>query len=184
MFLWVFIWTPVITVPGVADPPYGLIFTCFMFACMFGSKLYEILSPYAEVSSLLLTATVSAAVAHFMMLQGLPEKRTSFLLTQFILFEICVGLYFPAAGTLKGRVVPESCRATLYNIFRVPLNVIVVLALLFKAEPADTLLLTSTLLGVSALLTLGARKYLSAGKTARMPDYEPVTSTEVGASSV
>lgn len=184
MFLWVFIWTPVITVPGVADPPYGLIFTCFMFACMFGSKLYEILSPYAEVSSLLLTATVSAAVAHFMMLQGLPEKRTSFLLTQFILFEICVGLYFPAAGTLKGRVVPETCRATLYNIFRVPLNVVVVLALLFKAEPADTLLLTSTLLGVSGMLTLGARKYLSSGKTARIPDYEPVNATEVGASGV
>ena len=51
-----------------------------------------------------MTATVSAAVAHFMMLQGLPEKRTSFLLTQFILFEICVGLYFPAAGTLKVHV--------------------------------------------------------------------------------
>lgn len=181
MYLWVFIWTPVITIEGVEKPPYGLIFTCFMVACMFGSKLFEILSRYMEASALLLMATSTACVAHFMMLQGLPEKRTSFLLTQFILFEICVGLYFPAAGTLKGRIVPESCRATIYNLFRVPLNVIVVLALLFKAEPPDTLLLTTMLLAVAGVLALGLRKYAGSGmKPIGRDGYDPVGADEIG----
>ena len=62
----------------------------------------------------------------------------------FNLFEVCCGLYFPvslvkgptntfptlsliqAIGTLRGRYVPEETRATVMNIFRVPLNLIVV----------------------------------------------------------
>merc|ERR1711959_779919 len=109
---------------------------------------------------------------------GLAEKRIAFILTQFVLFEITVGMYFPACGTLKGKIVPESCRATLYNIFRIPLNVVVVLALLFKAEPADTLLLTTTLLCVSALLSIGLRKYVLVGlKGGR--EYNPVVSEDV-----
>merc|ERR1719198_960473 len=95
------------------------------------------------------------------MLQGLPEKRTSFLLTQFILFEICVGLYFPAAGTLKGRLVPESCRATIYNLFRIPLNAIVVFALVFKSDPPVTLQLTSGLLALATTLAFLLHRHLA-----------------------
>lgn len=43
----------------------------------------------------------------------------------FLLFEFCVGIYFPSMGTLKSLLVPERIRATVYNIYRVPLNAIV-----------------------------------------------------------
>ena len=43
-----------------------------------------------------------------------------------LVFEICVGLYFPMMGTLKGQIVPEESRAGIYNLYRLPLNVIVV----------------------------------------------------------
>ena len=43
----------------------------------------------------------------------------------FLAFEACVGLYFPMMGTLKGDIVPEDMRSTIYNLYRLPLNVIV-----------------------------------------------------------
>jgi hypothetical protein len=48
----------------------------------------------------------------------------------FLVFECCVGIYFPAMGTMKSNIVPEESRAALYNLFRVPLNVIVLGVLL------------------------------------------------------
>jgi len=36
----------------------------------------------------------------------------------FLVFEAAVGLYFPMIGTLKGEIVPEDMRSTIYNIYR------------------------------------------------------------------
>jgi len=40
-----------------------------------------------------------------------------------------VGLFWPAMGVLRSKYVPESTRATIMNIFRVPLNLIVIVLL-------------------------------------------------------
>lgn len=161
MFLWVFVWTPLITTEGRKPPPYGLIFTCFMVACMFGSKMFEIVSKFFSAATILVFALMSAFVAHLLMIHGNSQSNVSFLLGQFILFEITVGLYFPAAGTLKGQLVPESCRATIYNFFRIPLNTIVVLALVFKSDPPVTLQLTCGLLAMATTLAFLLHRHLS-----------------------
>merc|ERR1712190_323683 len=57
-----------------------------------------------------------------------PRLQLSFL--AFMLFEFCVGVYFPSVGVLKSEVVPEQVRSTMYNIYRVPLNGVVVCLLL------------------------------------------------------
>merc|ERR1711959_235685 len=44
----------------------------------------------------------------------------------FLGFEFCVGVYFPTVGVLKSEIVPEHVRGTMYNIYRVPLNAVVV----------------------------------------------------------
>jgi len=33
-------------------------------------------------------------------------------------FEACVGVYFPAIGTIRAKYVPERQQATIMNIFR------------------------------------------------------------------
>ena len=45
------------------------------------------------------------------------------------MFEAACGIYFPSMGIIKSKYVPEEVRATVYNIFRIPLNFIVVLVL-------------------------------------------------------
>ena len=57
-------------------------------------------------------------------------------LASFLVFEGCVGLYWPAIGTVKSRLVPEEVRATVYNLFRVPLNGVVVTVLLNNMDSA------------------------------------------------
>jgi MFS transporter, MFS domain-containing protein family, molybdate-anion transporter len=48
----------------------------------------------------------------------------------FMVFEACVGLYFPSIGTLRSQYIPEANRSTIMNLFRVPLNFLVVVVLL------------------------------------------------------
>jgi hypothetical protein len=45
-------------------------------------------------------------------------------------FEISCGIHWPCAGSLRSTVVPEDVRAGVMNMFRVPLNLIVILVLL------------------------------------------------------
>jgi hypothetical protein len=123
--------------------------------------MFEIVSKFFSAATILVFALMSAFVAHLLMIHGNSQSNVSFLLGQFILFEITVGLYFPAAGTLKGQLVPESCRATIYNFFRIPLNTIVVFALVFKSDPPVTLQLTCGLLAMATTLAFLLHRHLS-----------------------
>ena len=48
----------------------------------------------------------------------------------FLIFEVCVGCFWPAISTLRAKYIPDNVRSTVMNIFRVPLNLIVILSLL------------------------------------------------------
>ena len=50
-------------------------------------------------------------------------------LAAFCVFELCCGIYFPCMGVMRGKYIPEEVRATMMNIFRVGLNLVVVLVL-------------------------------------------------------
>merc|ERR1712008_500460 len=49
------------------------------------------------------------------------------LLWGFIFVEGCVGLFMPVAGTLRSKDIPDSLHGGILNIFRLPLNTVVVL---------------------------------------------------------
>merc|ERR1712207_98104 len=69
----------------------------------------------------------------------------------FLVFEACVGLYFPMIGTLKGDIVPEEMRSTIYNIYRFPLNVAVLLPLLMNFSITTTFTVTTSILLVAGV---------------------------------
>lgn len=47
-----------------------------------------------------------------------------------VVFEFCVGMYWPCIMSLRGKYVNERTRSTTFNLFRVPLNVLVIIILL------------------------------------------------------
>ena len=70
------------------------------------------------------------------------------------LFEMCVGMYFPSMGTMKGMIVPEDKRAAIYNLFRIPLNFIVLFSLLTNLTPRVSFTLCGTMMVVATLLQM------------------------------
>merc|ERR1719215_639333 len=90
----------------------------------------------------------------------------------FLVFEACVGIYFPMIGTLKGDIVPEDMRSTIYNIYRFPLNVAGLLPLLLNLSINLTFILTTSILllaGVSSFMLMNTRanSAVSGGATAK-----------------
>jgi len=131
LFIFVFNWTPALThkmLSGKAEanPPYGLIFALFMLGCMVGArcclKLGELFPSHVVAVIAILVAT--AANIALLFVTNLSAK-----LVLFLLFEVCVGMYYPCIGTVKASLVPEAQRATIYSLFRVPLNLIVIATL-------------------------------------------------------
>ncbi|KAF9009908.1 hypothetical protein BDQ17DRAFT_1387989 [Cyathus striatus] len=72
----------------------------------------------------------------------------------FCLFEACVGMYYPVQGMLRGTLVSNEHRATVSSIFRVPLNVFVVISLLTGVSSARHVVLWASglMLAFSSLL--------------------------------
>ena len=141
MYIFVFMWTPAL---GGSDLPFGMMFATYMMSCMLGSLLF------AWTSSLK-ACLVLATVAHSVVLVA-ESARTKYL--AFLLFEVAVGMYFPAAGTTKARLVPDRLRASIYSLFRVPLNVIVVGTLLGGLGVTAAFFLTTALLATATLASL------------------------------
>ena len=74
----------------------------------------------------------------------------------FLVFEVCVGMYFPSIGTLRSRYIPESHRSVIVNIFGIPLNLIVVAVFLsIKQLGVSGALACSTLALAGATLAQG-----------------------------
>ena len=165
MYIFVFMWTPLLKAfrkEGEGDLPFGLIFATFMVCCMTGSSLFSILVEKFPVEKL--GIAVFAVAAFGMSIVALEINDTvSFLGMN--LFEICVGMYFPIMGTMKGGIVPEDKRAAIYNLYRIPLNFIVLFSLLTDLTPRFSFILNATMLTIATVLqaVLSKRRLESLG---------------------
>jgi MFS transporter, MFS domain-containing protein family, molybdate-anion transporter len=149
MYIFVFMWTPALKDGDSIDPPFGLIFSTFMVCCMAGSSLFSIQSETYKTEEIAVAVMGFSAVSMAMI--ALSSSRTiKFIGMNF--FEMAVGMYFPTMGTLKGCIVPEDKRAAIYNLFRIPLNFIVLFSLLTALTPTQSFLLNAAMLGVGTFL--------------------------------
>ncbi|KRZ80190.1 Major facilitator superfamily domain-containing protein 5 [Trichinella papuae] len=136
MYTFVLEWTPVLTAAVLNSPdpkdrfvPHGLVFASFMICIMIGSSIFKLMAniwrPEFFMKYVFLCAAISLTFPIFLCLNSL------FVFTGFAIFEICVGVFWPASGFMRSVHVPEKARSTVMNIFRIPLNLVVVIILLF-----------------------------------------------------
>mmetsp|Transcript_21004 Transcript_21004/g.59417 ORF Transcript_21004/g.59417 Transcript_21004/m.59417 type:complete len:480 (+) Transcript_21004:79-1518(+) len=145
MYAFVFNWTPALESDEV-PPPYGLIFALFMMSCMCGASISTLCAARVQATYRLVAVfalgtgslIVAAAVCNLSLLK--------LCFAVFCIFEFCVGVYFPSMGVLKSELVPERVRGTVYNLYRVPLNTVVVIALLTKMTTAQVYTFCAVLL--------------------------------------
>jgi len=149
MYTFVFLWTPLLQAADRKDLPFGMIFAVLMLSCMGGSQIFSLLVTKYSVGKITQYMMVVASASLFV-----PVFVTSptLLMVSFSVFEVCVGIYWPCICTLKGTHVPESQRAAIYNVFRIPLNAIVLFVLLSKIKSQQSFVCCAVLLAVSCYL--------------------------------
>ncbi|KAL7565901.1 hypothetical protein ACA910_021487 [Epithemia clementina (nom. ined.)] len=148
LYIFVFMWTPALRDDG-EELPFGLIFSTFMVCCMAGSSMFSILIEHIKGERLAVGIfAFSAAAMGFIALSS--NQTLKFIAMN--CFELTVGMYWPVMGTLKGAIVPESKRAAIYNLYRIPINFIVLFSLLTSLTPAQSFTLNFIMLSVGAVL--------------------------------
>jgi len=140
MYTFVFMWVPVLL---SQDPPGGVptgcVFAALMMAITMGGALFpplqslissifsKAVAPEVSASLIYLVAAASMVIPPACM-SGILQHDDCFtiIVISFLIMEFCVGLFMPVAGTLRSKYVPDSQQGAILNIFRLPLNAIVV----------------------------------------------------------
>mmetsp|Transcript_21315 Transcript_21315/g.25664 ORF Transcript_21315/g.25664 Transcript_21315/m.25664 type:complete len:466 (-) Transcript_21315:639-2036(-) len=142
MYTFVFLWTPALS-PNGEDIPHGFIFATFMLACMTGSSIAARLMSQSKpcVEEYMQYVFVAAALGllipvYYTSVEGENltevtgisfEGKVQFI--GFLIFEVCVGVFWPSIMSMRSKYIPEESRSTIMNFFRMPLNLFVCIVL-------------------------------------------------------
>ena len=154
MFVFVMIWASHLeAVSGGNRLQYGNIFASFMAACMIGSRVFTLFTRFSATFPVIL-ATCLALLSHVSLMRG--SQTVVQVYWAFVLFEFAVGIYYPAVGTLKSRLIADSERSTMSAVSGMPMNLIVVVILSldlnrFQSYACTTLMLSVCLMGAYSL---------------------------------
>ena len=130
MYTFVFMWTPALksvaeteaeragqTLENSTSENLGLIFACFMVSVMVGSSIFKLLS--AQKGMMYKIPLILHAIAFCAMgLTTMFIDNKQIVYAMFLLFEMTVGLFYPAYGCIKSERIPEEIRSAVMNIFR------------------------------------------------------------------
>ena len=142
MYTFVFMWVP--TLLSLSPPggvPTGCVFSSLMMSITMGGLCYPALQGIIRrtLASKESSSELCASIVYFLAAasMGVPvlclsslfsgtAQCTDLVLVSFLVVEFCVGLFMPVAGTLRSKYVPDALQGAILNIFRLPLNAIVV----------------------------------------------------------
>jgi hypothetical protein len=135
MYLFVFFWTPALKSVQTSrgQLPYGIIFASFMASTLASSLAFNMVMEkrLLRYTTLLVGILATSTISFYLMVSPSSEQAAFWV---FCLFEAMVGIYWPCMGFLKGQLVQDSIRAQVYGFLRIPLNVFVVVSLLFTGD--------------------------------------------------
>ncbi|CAF0780914.1 unnamed protein product [Rotaria sp. Silwood1] len=139
MYVFILEWTPALTQAlnkksidktDSKNPPisHGYVFASYMVAMMMGSNSFKVFCNYTTPESfmryIIIVSAFCLSVPVF-----LPGNQVIMFIS-FLIFEFCIGIFWPAMATMRSKYISEEARATVMNYFRIPLNFIVVVILL------------------------------------------------------
>ncbi|KAF1759731.1 hypothetical protein GCK72_016198 [Caenorhabditis remanei] len=128
MYTFVLEWTPALSrAAGDVGIPHGYIFAAFMVATMIGSSVFKLLQQHERPESFMRYVLLLAAVCLSMPI--VAPDNLALVFGGFLVFEMCCGIFWPSMGCLRGTYVSEETRSTTLNLFRIPLNLIVIFIL-------------------------------------------------------
>ncbi|KAG0208836.1 Molybdate-anion transporter [Mortierella sp. GBA30] len=112
--------------------PLGYLFSAMMFCSMLGSLGFKFLSNKGVQTENVLSLALFISGSSFCFMVINAANSTSTVLS-FLLFEGCMGLYYPSIGTLRAQAIPEQNRTGVMAFLRVPMN-FAVCAILLRVD--------------------------------------------------
>lgn len=162
MYTFVFMWVPtLLSMDPPGGVPTGCVFSSLMIAITMGGLFFPVMhsvvskflsskkSKSSEVTAAVIYALASASMAvPAFCLSTASTSSMCFerVLVSFVIVEFTVGLFNPVAGTLRSKYVPDALQGGILNIFRLPLNAVVVAG----THATDILPPSTVFVGVSA----------------------------------
>lgn len=155
MYIFVFLWTPVLDRRHL-NPPLGIIFSSFMLCVLIGGYFFNftVRQRIAPIKVVILSVTMASLANVGAAVASANHPRTSFLM--YIVLEISCGVYFPAMGWLRQKILPEAHHSGIINWFRVPLNTIAAIVLLALHDTHSSQGITAIFAMCSILLVIAA----------------------------
>lgn len=140
MYTFVFMWVPtLLSMDPPGGVPTGCVFSALMMAITIGGIVFQPLEHFfgtkitskaraPELSAVFayILASISMAVPAICLCCAAASVCFERVLMSFVIIEFCVGLSSPIAGTLRSKYVPDAYQGAIMNIFRLPLNIVVV----------------------------------------------------------
>jgi hypothetical protein len=120
--------------------PTGLVFSSFMLAMTLGGFLFSLLLPFfpGGVEGLCVFVYIVAAAS-----MCVPMLKFEFwwVYCAFLVLEAMVGMFNSCGATLRSKYYPEGLQSSIMTVFRLPLNLLVVIGtkLTDKADDVSSL---------------------------------------------
>lgn len=126
--IYLFSWTPILQNSTSENINVGFIFTCFVITMIIGTTVYEIFMIYLRCEYYI---SISLSLLIELLLFFFVSYIDSFLVRLFLLAFVngVSGFFNPLNSIIKSRILVEKHRATLMSIFRIPLNLYVIVVL-------------------------------------------------------
>jgi MFS family permease len=176
MFAFVFNWTPALS-SKTTPLPHGVVFSLFMMACMMGASVATIVGDALKPSIRLIAAFLLGFMCFGVSAYAGEAGILYVTFAAFLVFEFCVGLYFPSVGIVKSDCVPEHIRGTMYNVYRVPLNAVVVGLLLTDFSMTKVFMMCGALMSI-ALIAIMSMKLNNKGQAEKCEEASPLVTNK------
>jgi MFS family permease len=127
--IYLFSWTPILKQSTPGGMNVGFIYTCMVLTMIVGTKSYEVLIVYCNFDYYM-------SITGCLFIQGALLYLTYYIdnflarLLFLSLFNGLTGFYNPLNSIVKSNILVDEYRALLMNLFRIPLNMYVIIVLL------------------------------------------------------
>eukprot|EP00597_Dinobryon_sp_UTEXLB2267_P001631 CAMPEP_0170080960 /NCGR_PEP_ID=MMETSP0019_2-20121128/16952_1 /TAXON_ID=98059 /ORGANISM="Dinobryon sp., Strain UTEXLB2267" /LENGTH=415 /DNA_ID=CAMNT_0010295161 /DNA_START=193 /DNA_END=1440 /DNA_ORIENTATION=- len=136
VYSFVFMWVPSLLSVNTGSLPTGLVFSAFMLAMTAGGMLFGLLLPVFPGDAEGLCGAVYLLAAASMLVPVFFFDFWS-VLVSFLVLEAMVGMFNSCGATLRSRYYPESMQSSIMSVFRLPLNLLVVIGTKMTNNASD-----------------------------------------------
>lgn len=126
VFSFVFMWVPSLLSAGDGVLPTGLIFSCFMISMTIGGIVFSLALQHLPVDAEFLCVIVYVVSAVSMLVPVLTFQFWPVFIA-FIMLECMLGMFNSCGAQLRSRYYPDNLQSSIMSVFRLPLNLLVVL---------------------------------------------------------